>query len=262
MVDFIPDYIPPHRLVPKRQYGLYEKSFRTGVAMDLKKSANCDDYLAEVLGKNSLKYLKRSINRLNRDCQIRLVPYYGYIETDMYHSLLEELKNFILSRFNQKNQYHLALGRWEYYTTSLYDLILQKKASLFVLYDSDKPISISLNYHYNEKVLDLAINSYDIYYEKYSLGKQMIVKQMQWAYENGYELIDLRWGDFKYKLDFSNKKTKYKTHVFFSKKNIVSRIMAWCTILGFHYKQHLYNNFFLKKVSPKFKNRLLHKPNR
>lgn len=260
MVDFIPDYISSHVLIPKKEYGYYEKSYRVGVAMDLKKNSTSNDYLSEVLSTNSFKYLRRSINRLNRDGEIQLVPYYGSIDTETYHSLFKQLQHFIKSRFNQKKERHAALGRWKFYEDTLYDLILQKKASLFVLYDGEKPISISLNYHYDERVLDLAINSYDISYQKYSLGRQMIVRQLEWAYDNNYELIDLRWGAFSYKVDFSNTKSKYRTHVFYTRKNIPLQIMAWCTSLGFYCKYYLYNDFLATRAIPKIKALLRYKP--
>jgi len=55
---------------------------------------------------------------------------------------------------------------WEFYKEVAYPLILESKASLFVLYDNETPIAITYNYHSENIVFD-AITVFDIDYIKY-----------------------------------------------------------------------------------------------
>ncbi|MGW9686031.1 GNAT family N-acetyltransferase [Flagellimonas sp. 2504JD1-5] len=235
IVNCIPPYLK-HLTDRKKEFGCYSKSYRPGFLMDLVGFNNTAQYLKKQLKPKPYKNLRQDINRLCRDYNISFKIYYGEIEREYFQILIDKLEYFIRRRFNQKNKYHSALSRWAYYSESLYQMILSKKASFFVLYDGKKPIGISVNYHY-DNILDAAISSYDIDYHKYSIGKHLFVKQIEWCFKNDYALIDLRWGDFRYKRHFANKVVKYKTHVIFNKKSLLKRVMSFAIshVLYFNY---------------------------
>ena len=76
---------------------------------------------------------------------------------------------------------------WDDNIKNLHALINQKKASLFVIYDGDRPISISLNRHINNSILFSETHSYDVEYSKYGLGHVDNYMLLNWCINNNFD---------------------------------------------------------------------------
>ena len=79
---------------------------------------------------------------------------------------MDRLLFLIQSRFDQKDAIHVALSNWNFYKESVFEMVLEKNASIFVIYDEDEPINICISYHF-QNVTFSSIKSYDINYSKF-----------------------------------------------------------------------------------------------
>ena len=258
IVNCIPPYLSVDGDNLNDAYSYYSKSYRLGFAMDLSESSSEREYLRNQLGKKMFKNLRQDLQRLERDHNLRFEIYHGKIEKATYHFLLDKLEGYIRERFEGRTSKHAALNRWKDYTDTAFDQIIAKNASLFVLYEKDNPIAIALNYHY-KNIFYPAIISFDQNFYKYSLGKQMFVKQIEWCYANGYRLIDTGWGSFDYKIKFSNAVYRNQTHVIYPKKDYVKKVMAftisWLLLIKYNLVMVKYSKF--KNPESTYKNRWL-----
>ena len=260
IINCIPPYLSVNEDNLNDAYSCYSKSYRLGFAMDLSESISAREYLRNQLGKKMFKNLRQDFQRLERSYNIRFEIYHGKIEKATYHFLLDKLEGYIRERFEGRTTKHTALNRWKDYTDTAFDQIIAKNASLFVLYEKDNPIAISLNYHY-KNIFYSAITSFDQNFYRFSLGKQMFVKQIEWCYENGYRLIDTGWGSFDYKIKFSNAVYRNQTNVIYPKKDYVKKVMAyiisWLLLIKYYLVMVKYSKF--KKPESTYENRWLKK---
>ena len=258
IINCIPPYLSVNEDNLIDSYSCYCKSYRLGFAMDLSKSISARDYLRNQLGKKPFKNLRQDMQRLERNYTIRFEIYHGHIDNLTYQLLLDKLEVFIRDRFEGRTSKHTALNRWKDYVDTALEQIIAKNASLFVLYEKDNPIAISLNYHY-KNIFYTAIISFDQAFYKFSLGRQMFVKQIEWCYENGYRLIDMGWGSFDYKIKFSNAVFHYRTHVLYSKKNYLQKLIAFTIswLLLIKYYLVMIKNFKFKNPKSSYRNRWL-----
>nr|WP_240740136.1 GNAT family N-acetyltransferase [Allomuricauda hymeniacidonis] len=152
--------------------------------------------------------------------------HYGEIDPDLYHSLMKTLKRFIEDRFVGRTHKHSALLKWDYYVDQSLGRIRSCSSILFVLRHKSQPIAISLG-HTIKNVLNSAITSYDKKFSRYSLGKIMFIKELEWCFLNGLRLLDTGWGNFEYKIKFSNAIYYYATHVMYPKKSFGKKVYAY-----------------------------------
>ena len=236
IVNYIMPYIGRRKITLKDGYDFYSKSYRLGYAMDFSNSSSATNYLKNVLGKKTYKNLRQDRQRLHRDYNIQLKVYYGDINEDNYQILFKTLKEYILKRFEGRVHKHTALSKWNFYVKSCYNMILAKNAALFVLYNNNSPIAISLGYTHNN-ILKAAISSFDESYYKYSLGKLMFVNQIEWCFLNNFKLLDTGWGKIEYKIKFSNAIFYYDTKVFYPKdilfKKMVAFLISWVLFIQY-----------------------------
>ena len=260
IINCIPPYLSVNEDNLNDAYGYYSKSYRLGFAMDLSESNSAREYLRNQLGKKMFKNLRQDFQRLERSYTIRFEIYHGKIEKATYHSLMDILEGYIRGRFEGRTSKHSALNRWKDYTDTAFEQIIAKNASLFVLYEKDNPIAISLNYNY-KNIFYPAVASFDQDFYKFGLGKQMFAKQIEWCYANRYHLIDTGWGSFDYKIKFSNAVFRYQTHVLYPKKNYLKKVMAfiisWLLLIQYYLVMVKYSKF--KNPESSYKNRWLKK---
>lgn len=82
-------------------------------------------------------------------------------------------------------------------------MILEKKASLFIIYDGEKPIGIMLNFMSNN-ILFGTMSVFDIAYAKYNVGSVNIMKLIEWCLNNHIKFLDFSKGHFDDKVRWTN----------------------------------------------------------
>lgn len=200
-ISFIPFYIGLKvnsdfvKLSPVKQSNL-------GYAMSLNNFKNKDEYINKILGRKA-KNIRRLSRKLEQCFTINYLTFYGDIEIENFKFLIRRLREMIEIRFKQRGQTNDRLAEWESIEQDTFSLILEKKASLFVIYNKDEPIEISLSYHFNDLQFS-AISSYDINYEKFSLGSIHFYQIIDWCIEQNITIFEMGFGDLDYKRKWSN----------------------------------------------------------
>jgi len=132
--------------------------------------------------------------------------YYGEVDKIEYDALFEQLRNLMISRFDQKKEQNYELRHLEGIKNDVYPRLLEKQASIFVIYANGRPISIRLNLMKGRLAFYL-MSAYDPNYELFRVGKLDMWQNIHWLMENDYEKYDLlkgygyikdRWSDSKF----------------------------------------------------------------
>ena len=226
IVNNIPGYFEARIEDDNPAYKLFRIHYLDGFLIDLKDFTNLEDFMKFQFGSKSRSRLRGFMKRLETCFDIQYKMYHGKITKEKFHFLMDTLRVMISKRFVQRGDIHESLKNWDYYKNSAYDMILQKKASLFVIYDHDKPIDICLNYHH-QNILFGNIKSYDIDYAKFRMGSIDTLKLLEWCLENGYTILDLSHGNLDYKHKWCNSKYIFEHHVLYNHKKISKKLMAY-----------------------------------
>ena len=226
VVNFIPPYLDLKINKQSTPFRAFQVKPRLGYMIDLNAFANVDDYFKVQLGSRKKKTVLAGVKRLESCFDISYKMYFGEIDVLEYEFLFSEFERMITKRFEQRKQEHAGYKRWTLYKKSVYDLILKKRASLFVIYNRKKAIVIDLNYHF-ENILDSAMSSYDIDYAKFGLGNIALIKQVEWCFDNDYKRVDMRWGEVPYKHVWCNVIEEYKCDVVYNKNIPTDMLLAF-----------------------------------
>lgn len=237
----------PNYLKLELNKNLYSKKLthKPGLAISgIEKFKSIDEYLKTQCESNFRKTVSRSIKRLEFCFNIQYKMFHGNIDRDECVFLMKTLYTLIKIRFTQRSGRNTIINKWDYYTELAFNNINNKTASLYVIYNGDLPIVLSLNFHF-EKLMFSAISSYDLNYSKFSLGNIDIYKQVEWCIHNNIELFDIGYGDYPYKRRWINFTYNFET-LYIAKKNSV--IFQIYTFLS-HSKTKLIHYLILKKVN-------------
>lgn len=209
-----------------------------GYGINIKGNQDFETFFKNEFSKSFRSNTRRFVNRLEACFNTNYKMFFGNINKVDYDFLMSALHTMLTNRFNQREESNKMLKNWGYYLESVYKNINSKKASLFVIYHDEKPIQISLNYHF-DKILFISIPSYNIDYAKFSLGNISIYKILDWAVTNSYEIMDLEYGYLEYKRRWSNYIYEFNHHVIYSKNNIKATLLASVEILKLKLKNLL-----------------------
>ncbi len=209
-----------------------------GYSVLIKKYTCVTDLLSSEYKKSFKANILRFVNRFEHCFNASYKMYHGTIDKDNYNYLMHELHAMLTNRFNQRNDTNAMLNNWQYYLDNTYTQILEKKASLFVIYQNTEPVHICINHHFN-KVLFVSIPSYNIDYAKFALGNISLYKLLEWAVNNQYKLMDMAYGYLEYKRRWSNNTYGFKHHILHPKKSPIARIQANLEVYKLTFKNYL-----------------------
>jgi len=260
----IPDYLDVE-IIAGTDTGKVKKIRQyKGFLMDLTNSADTNDYLLNQLSKRNRKNLFSKLRKLENDHQITYKMYFGDISKEHYDFLFDVFYKLFDRRFKEKKIYNKNLINWKYYHELIYPMILDKKASLYVIYDQDKPIDITLNFHLGDIVFSF-MHTYDIDYANFNMGDISMLKHLDWCFENQIAIYDLSIGETGQKIKWCNYSYDFKYHIFYNPKSVSSRLSTQIIYLKLKLKQFLrdkniigklfqYDKFFYKRRIKKLQN--------
>ncbi|WP_303317701.1 GNAT family N-acetyltransferase [Flavivirga abyssicola] len=254
------------RLVPEYfKFNLRDTTFRSktipqynwGYSILLNTSDSIDAYMQRHFNSKKRNILTRYVKRLELCFNIKYSMFYGAISSTDYNFIMQSLHNMIVNRFKERNETHKNLFEWQALVENTYQKILNKEASLFVIYNEDEPIEVSLNYHF-DKVLFSYISSFNINYSKFGLGHIEIYKQIEWCANNAYKLFEMGVGGMDYKRRWSNNVYRYNHHVVYKNSSFQAKFQAQLIMMKIRIKEFLkskglneiypkINRFFTKK---------------
>ena len=186
---------------------------------------NIDHYVNAHFSKSSRTPILKKMKRLESCFNIRYQVYYGEISKETYTSIINKTHAMLVRRFNQRNDNNFILNNWKKYEALLFPLINDRKASVFVIYNEDTPIQVSINFHY-QKTFFAYIPAYDIDYAQFGLGNTAVYKQLEWCIENNYAYLDMGNGDYDYKKRWCNYHYQLETHIQYKSSSLRHRLLA------------------------------------
>ncbi|MDB9782723.1 GNAT family N-acetyltransferase [Winogradskyella sp.] len=224
-INHIPDYL---QIEYNNEDNLNIKSLNRdlGYAIDLNNVSDINSYVNQQFKKG--RTIRRYVSKLESSFNITYKRYYGDIPKDVYDELLQCLFKMVQKRFVQLNDINEQINddiRWKTTLEETYALIKEKRASLFVIYEDDKPIVISIGHHWGS-VFYYVMCSFDIDYAKFALGHVNFYKQLEWCINEGYEIFDCGLGEYHYKKRWSNKTYILLQQVICNKGNILDELIA------------------------------------
>ncbi len=209
--------------------------YNWGYSILLNEAETLDAFMKQQFNSKKRNIMTRYVKRLEACFNIRYEFYHGDITVETYDFVMQSLYNMIVNRFKERNEIHKNIGEWEYLLQSSLDKIKNKTASLFVIYNEDEPIEISLNYHY-DKILFSYVSSYHIDYSKFGLGHVEIYKQVEWCINNDYILFEMGVGGMDYKRRWSNNIYRYQHYIVYNTK---TKILGCFSYLKIRLKEYL-----------------------
>lgn len=206
-------------------------------------------YFTSIFDGKSRNKLRSYKKKLESTFDIRYKMYFGYIPREEYNSIFDSFRMLLEKRFNDKgvSNNNLKNKEWNFYREVSYPMILEKRASLFVTFDSEKPIGIMLNYM-SGKILFGAMTVFDIEYSKFNVGSVNIMKLIEWCMANDFKILDFSKGAFHYKKRWANLEYDFEYHILFDPKALYSKCLAYMLASYFRLKQYLRD----KKVNERF----------
>lgn len=225
-IRLFPSYLTPlYKNINKLVVKKCPQKKINGYAVVINESKNIEELLKNEYSKSFRSNIKRLTKRLETCFNINYKIIYGNILKSEYDFLMHTLKQMLVARFNQRNETNDILENWDFYLETTFNLINSKKASIFIIYNEDKPIHICVNHHF-ENLFFVSIPSYDVDYSKFALGNISIYKLLEWALNNNYNLLDMAYGDLEYKRRWSNLIYSFNHHIIYSKGHTISAIKA------------------------------------
>jgi len=236
-----------------------------GYAIDLDNYHDIETYIKDQFGRSSRQALRSGKKRLETCFDISYKMYFGTIDKDNYDSLFKAFFKMLKIRASEKGIDNKNLQHWDIYTKQIYQKILKKEASIFVIYDGDKPINISLSLHLNDVVF-LFITSYDIDYSKFRLGHTNWYWLIGWFIKNNVKLVDFSKGNTTYKKRWANLEYDFEYHLFYNKSSyksiLKSQISSQKLILKQQLRDKNLNDFYYSTIDKlKRKKKLEHLKN-
>ncbi|SEK52819.1 Acetyltransferase (GNAT) domain-containing protein [Aquimarina amphilecti] len=244
-VFFIPDYLKPNLDTTNLTVKKVDQFFK-GYAIFLNGFSSADAYIKHRFRSNA-KGIRRRIKRLETCFDVKYKTYYGAIEKEEYELFMDCLEKMLVRRFEERNDVSQTLLRWDYYKKMYFSLINEKKASLFVAFNNDQPIIVSLNHHFQNRLFS-AISSYDIDYSKFSLGSVEIYKKLDWLIENDHKSYEMGMGDLSYKREWCNHIYNFEHQIIYPKKSVLGYIKG-----NIEYAKVIIKEFIFKKTYVRYK---------
>jgi hypothetical protein len=256
LVYDVPSYLDVKKRKLNSSIGFKTVIQHSGYCIDLSGYDNVEKYIEDRFSSNSRQRLRRRKRRLEMSFDISYKMYHGAIDKIHYDELFEQFYELLKLRAQEKGIDNGNLKRWDTYTNSFYDMILNKQASLFVIYDKNEAINISLNMHVKDTVF-LFITTYNIDYSNFRVGHTNWMVQLDWFIKNKIRVVDFSKGNVAYKKRWANKKYDFSYHFFYEKSTIAVRVKVFWLIKKLQFKQLLRNqglNLIYYSVLRKLKN--------
>ncbi|MEK6153498.1 GNAT family N-acetyltransferase [Flavobacteriaceae bacterium 3-367] len=211
-----------------------------GFLIDLEHYGDLKDYMTSNISKSSRYKFNKYKKRLELCFDIKYKMFYGDISKEEYSTIFKHFRHLLEKRFSDKQitNNNLHPREWEFYKDVVHPLILEKRASLFVVYNGDVPIGITLNY-FSKKVLFDAITVFDIDYSKFHIGTVTIMKLIEWSIAQELKILDFSKGYFEYKKRWMTREYPFEYHLYYDSKSPASLLLAFIIKNYFTLKQFL-----------------------
>ncbi|WP_396590092.1 GNAT family N-acetyltransferase [Allomuricauda sp. R78024] len=200
---------------------------------------NCfEDYFSKQFSSKSRTNLRKYLKRLDGNFSTSFKVFHGTISVEEYEFHFEKLIELIGKRFGELGLENNILKLRNYYKDLCYQMILNKEASLNVIYSDKEPIAISFCFLSDERAY-FAITTFDTDFRRYNLGHVLIIKIMGWCFENGIRKFDYSKGTYDYKTRWANESYYFENHILYDRNSIKAALLGNYLYGYFKFKQFL-----------------------
>lgn len=254
----VPEYFEVDSSTGTTDLGVYRSQQYPGFLIGLEHFKDLNDYLSTTFSKSSRYKLKKYKKRFETSFDVRYVMYKGGMARETYDQVFESFRQLLEKRFDDKQitNNNLDPKEWQFYYEVAYPMLLDGKASLFVIYNGDAPIGVTLSF-FSEYILFDAITVFDIDYAKFHLGSITIMGLLEWCLENNLNIFDFSKGFFDYKSRWGPKTYDFEYHIYYDTQSVRARSIAFVLKKCFDFKQRLRQkniNEKLHRLTYRFKN--------
>ncbi len=240
LIHDVPDYFNVDTTTSEPNLGNYKVTQYPGFLIDLSPYKDLADFMGKKFSKSSRYKLNKYKKRLEASFDIRYRMYRGEISKEEFDSIFDHFRNLLEKRFDDKEitNNNLDPKEWSFYYDVTYPMILEGTAGLYVIYQGDQPIGVTLNF-FSENIMFDAITVFDIDFFKFHLGSVTIMKLIEWCLENGFKTFDFSKGYFDYKTRWSSLEYQFEYHIYYDKSSLKARCIASGLKLWYEQKQNL-----------------------
>ena len=220
IVEDLPRYLKIEEVEKPKNFHSYKFKQYPGFRIDFKDVKSLSGYLNERFGKSSRYKLRREQRKLEHCFDISYKMYYGEMPKDEYDFVFDEFYKLLEVRSIEKGITGNANLKYkDDYYRRVHNMILNKDASFFVIYNGKNPIDICLNFHVKNTIFQY-IRTYDIAYSKFNTGYTDLMKQIEWCIANNVDSISFSKGSYYWKQRWCNTVYDYDYEVFYNTKSI------------------------------------------
>jgi hypothetical protein len=206
--DF-PDYLDLKIFKHNSVLNIAKAPLYHGFSIDLSLFEDFGDYLQQMLNAKKRSNFKAVLRRFEQCIEPEYIVFKGEDLTKQEcDTLILRLEEMLEVRFLQKREANYELPLMKFYRAVFHSLMLENKASLYVIYDRGRAISISMNLILGDTLM-LFNSSYDNHYSPFGLGHINMMKNIEWAFDRGFQTVDLGRGDYTHKRRWVNKRYTY-----------------------------------------------------
>jgi GNAT acetyltransferase-like protein len=219
-----------------------------GYKIEMKEYDDIEHYIKTIFKSNSRSKLRKNIKRLEACFDVKYVMYRGEISKEDFNIIFNKFYELLERRYANKQESCGELNPvlWSYYCELAYAMILEKTASLYVIYNDIEPIGIMFNYHFDNILIE-GLKVLDIDYLKFNIGHTTTYKLIDWCFKNNIETYDFTYGDFEHKRRWSSSTYRSSHHLFYDSKSIKSRLLAKVIENYFNFKRIIREKKLIKK---------------
>lgn len=219
-ISLVPNYLKLQAHPEFKQTKVFQK---TGFAIDISQVKSVEQYQKSFCKRNFRDNTKRRLSRLESCFNIQYKTYHGSITKEEHTMLMECMRSMLKERFIQRKDNNPILSNWSYYLENSYQAINGELASLFVIFNEETPIALSLNYMHHP-VYYFGVPTFDLYYSKFSLGNILIYKQLEWCFDNRFAYFDMGYGDLEYKRQWCNASYSFEHHILHEGQEFIASV--------------------------------------
>lgn len=235
-----------------------------GFLCDLSAYKNLEDYMLHIISSKSRSKFRFYRRKLEKTYGITYKMFDETTTEEEYNQLFIKFEELLHKRFLDKKTINANLNKdvWDFYHDVTYPMMLEKKASIFVTFNQNDPIAITLLYLNNNITYD-TIRVFDIDYAKYRLGTVSIMALLDWCFKHNIQILDFSKGYFEYKERWTNKSYHFDYHIVYDSSSHILKIIAYFIYVFYNLKQQLreknvnqfYHHliFFRERLLKKFK---------
>lgn len=158
--------------------------------IELERYLDGNQYMEQHFGPKTRSSLRRYKKRLGECFDIRYEVFQGSIDKKWYNEIFEQLRTLMIRRFKEKNEENYELPHLDQIKADLYPMLLQNRATLFVIYANGEPVSIRINMM-KDKLAFYILSAYNPDYDVFRLGKLDMWQNISWFINQGYTTYDL-----------------------------------------------------------------------